>query len=48
MVLAQAVSSKWFIDMLKQSREDSSDGLVFKDKEIDANLGGNAAGVLNL
>ena len=43
-----AISNKWFIDVLKQLPNDSSDGLVFKRDEIDAILGENAATILNL
>jgi len=47
-VFEPGISNAWFIEMMKNLPDDTSDGLVFTHDEIDVILGDNAAKILNL
>jgi predicted TIM-barrel fold metal-dependent hydrolase len=43
-----AISNKWFIDIMKSLPDDSTDGLVFTQEEIDAIMGQTSSKILNI
>jgi predicted TIM-barrel fold metal-dependent hydrolase len=46
--LEPLVSNRRWVEILRTLPDDSSDGIKFTEKEVEAILGGNAARILNL